>query len=121
MNKIEEEFFKTFEIEPKWKDKRVKNTKTYYTEEQAQYLRQATKNRNVQLCYPQITDRILLELICIFNEYFISPYGTETKSINKLKEQILEDNICAFNNKYLKGEYKIKYKQQVQALFRGEE
>lgn len=62
---IEEEFFKCFGIEPNWKDKRVKSNKTTYTAEQAEHIRRTTKNRNIQLCYPEITDRILLELICI--------------------------------------------------------
>lgn len=50
-------------IKAKWKDKRVKNTKTYYTEKQAQYLRKTTKNRNIQLCYPPFTPQKQLELI----------------------------------------------------------
>ena len=50
-----EKMYENAGIKAKWKDKRVKNTKTYYTEEQAKYLRQTTKNRNIQLLYPPFT------------------------------------------------------------------
>lgn len=64
-SELEQEFFSVFGIKPQWKDKRVKSIKTYYTEEQAQYLRKTTKNRNIQLCYPDITAEKLLEMIII--------------------------------------------------------
>lgn len=55
--------YKNAGIKAKWKDKRVKNTKTYYTEEQAKYLRQTTKNRNIQLLYPPFTAEKQLNLL----------------------------------------------------------
>ena len=77
---IEEEFFKTFEIEPKWKDIRSQNT-TIYTEEQAKEIRK--NNRNIQLCYPKMTDSILLELMRIVAK---KPYGL-----------LLLENTCSTN------------------------
>lgn len=55
--------------------------------------------------YPQITDRILLELICIIGAIFICTQDKET-----LKEHILVQ--CMVNNKDIKP--------QVQALFKEE-
>lgn len=55
---IEQEFYEAFDIEPVWKD--VRSNKTcIYTEKQAKEIRKT--NRNIQLCSPPITDRILLE------------------------------------------------------------
>ena len=54
-NELEKQFFDTFGIEPKYKDYRTKNGKIYDNKN--------PENRNIRLCYPQITDRILLELI----------------------------------------------------------
>ena len=124
---IEEEFFKTFGIEPKWKDKRVKNAKTYYTEEQAEYLRRTTKNRNIRLCYPEITDRILLELICILNKYRIAIYGLgeryNSSNLDRLKNEILDN--CYAYAKYFKAQEQEKrlndFKCKVRSLFEVEE
>ena len=63
MNEITKKLYENAGIKAKWKDKRVKNTKTYYTEEQAKYLRQTTKNRNIQLLYPPFTKEKQIELI----------------------------------------------------------
>ena len=90
ITELEKEFFKVFGIKPKWKDKRVKNIKTYYSEEQAQYLRETTKNRNIQLCYPEITDRILLKLIC---KAYCLMFSIQGSSIEILKENILKEFI----------------------------
>lgn len=91
---LEQEFFDVFGVEPKWKDKRVKNAKIYYTEEQVEYLRRTTKNRNIQLCYPKITAEKLLEMICILNDYeCIDVQGT---TIEQLKEELLNQCIEYF-------------------------
>jgi hypothetical protein len=55
--------------------------------------------------YPQITDRILLELICI-----ICPYGAVlARDVEYLKQQTLENCIKLYEQ--------IDIKQQIQALF----
>lgn len=108
-------FFKVFGIEPKWKDKRVKNSKTYYTKEQAQYLRETTKNRNIQLCYPEISDRKLLEMICIFSQH--CNFGRWNKyamhSIDDFKYIMLSQLIEYQNKRYTYG-----IKEKIQQLFK---
>ena len=119
---LEQEFFSVFGIEPKWKDKRVKNNKTYYTEEQAEYLRRTTKNRNIQLCYPEITAEKLLEMVCIYNEfqnncdYLVAPINIKT-----FKDEFLKIMIKSLNdkcmNKYFCNDVN-RYKTTIQQLFR---
>lgn len=70
--------------------------------------------------YPRITDRILLELICILSEwrvYLHSEYTIKSHNINSLKEDVLNDFLSMHNW------YKIKkcdkdIKHQVQELFK---
>ena len=87
---IEKQFFETFGIEPKWKDARSINTKIY-TDVEAKEIR-AMGNRNIQLCYPEITAEMLLELICILtviNNVYKVP---KIRTPDDLKYWILE--IC---------------------------
>lgn len=80
-NDLEKQFFDTFGIEPKYKDCRVKNGKEYECKN--------PNNRNIRLCYPQITDRILLELICLcpdLDEVFFT-------DVKQLKETLLTSYI----------------------------
>ena len=121
---LEQEFFKVFGIEPKWKDKRVKNIKTYYTEEQAQYLRETTKNRNIQLCYPEITDRILIELICLLSELEKFMITNEYKPFSFNKENLkanvllkLADWVHWYKFKNIEDDIKL----QIQQAFKEEE
>lgn len=97
---IERQFFETFEIEPM----------TYATWDSTET---KWKNFNSDKQYPQITDRILLELICILsqlqgriNDY----YRIIHSDYEGLKTQILGDCIC--EEEFIK--------QQVQALFKEE-
>ena len=118
--KLEQEFYNTFGIEPKWKDKRVKYAKTYYTEEQAQYLRETTKNRNIQLCYPEITAEKLLEMICIIlNAEGLLTINTEG-NIADIKDFVLRFLIGKVNknNPYCHYKMKNKIKHQIQQLFK---
>jgi hypothetical protein len=65
--------------------------------------------------YPQITDRILLELICIdFNENPYKCRGGQT-SVDEVKERILSDFIHEFENDLYLDKEKIKH--QVRTLF----
>ena len=89
-NKLEKQFFYTFGIEPK-----VIPAPNYHWEDYV-------------LEYPQITDRILLELICIAMD--VTDFGAS--DINGLKEvvlQVLIDEMKYYNPK--------KLKHQVRTLF----
>lgn len=67
--------------------------------------------------YPQITDHILLELICIHNQYS-HPFSIYGEKKEFLKNDILECMINMLNYFYEHemGEYS-QLKHQVQALF----
>ena len=102
MNDIEEKFYKTFGIE-----------------KQKYYVMQDVNYKDVfEEKLPPITDRILLELICIYNKFlYVNPEFEDFYSpmdYNKAKGQILywlvED--CAEDK---------KVKNQVQSLFKGGE
>lgn len=69
--------------------------------------------------YPQITDRILLELICVHNTYLeANLYSLDYESLGK---EILEDLIEEQESRELKKDYvSDDMKQQVQALFKEE-
>ena len=69
------------------------------------------------LNYPQITDRILLELICVHNTYLeANLYSLDYESLGK---EILEDLIEEQESRELKKDYvSDDMKQQVQALFK---
>ena len=96
---LEKQFFRTFGIEPK----PLFSTRNGYT--------------NDAYCYPPITDRILLELICIcpdLDEVFFT-------DIAKLKETLLTSYIKIY--KYYTEVERLsdcgkELKQQVQALFK---
>lgn len=107
MSEIEKQFFKTFGINPK--------KQCYYWDcpySTGEIEKDTPINeRDCENCinpdkevYPQIIDRILLELICILSPYCY-PSG---KNIQHLKESILE--WCIKYREY------IKY--QVQAIFK---
>lgn len=62
--------------------------------------------------YPQITDRVLLELICILTRWHLDerePYEIMSITVEQLKNQILSNSLDIA--KYAKA------KQQVQAIF----
>ena len=97
MNNIEEEFYKTFGIEACkgcLNKGKLMCLECYDCEEQ----------------YPPITDRILLELICLHSTWTL-PRLCAT-NIEALKRQVLRDLICEDCDK-LRG--------QVQKLFEGAE
>lgn len=93
---LEKQFFDTFGIEPKEKANQTFNG--------AEFKVETTKE------YPQITDRILLELICILSKYQKdrgSLLEIDEISLDEIKEEILEMLIYRTDG----------CKQQVQALF----
>lgn len=138
---LEQEFFKTFGIEPKCIDGCKVEDEYWDNEELANkygtfdiYMDAKCGNQEncTTLCkcaytkevYPEITDRILLELICILNKFIILNFlAIELK---KLKDEILEECIRCMTTPFWnnsKGEQNRKeLKHQVQSLFReGEE
>ena len=105
---IEKQFFDTFGIEPKYESHscdgwgRTVKVK-YFTDK-----KDADKFGMVfdEAKYPQISDRILLELICIVNERRILP----SCNVNGLKEYVLKE-LCTM----IMSE---KAKHQVRTLFK---
>ena len=95
-NELEKQFFQCFGIEPKCQNTFINPSKCPFN-----------KSRECCDCvsceYPQITDRILLELICILDPYCYS----SGKNIQHLKESVLEWCI----------KYKEDIKHQVRSLF----
>lgn len=116
VTKLEKQFFDTFGIKTKY-IYYIKDTSTklcYYSATKKDILDYFTnKNHrkykvfNVKIEHPQITDRILLELICIANreDVYIELVGTD---IETMKNNLLENFI------YFK---RIIPKQQIQELF----
>ena len=133
MTNIEEEFYNTFEIEPTYSDE-CQIADAYYAMQidlnkrgilYDDYMKGECPQKNT-FCYDDcpyaynkeqytpITDRILLELICILNSTNgINCTAYESKNIKDLEKEILNECIEIADDKELK--------QQVQALFRGEE
>lgn len=102
---IEQEFFKTFGIKPngyKCKDYSCICCDEYET---------CTKGK-----FSHITDRVLLELICIYNEFNIMDFYCKSTNIKQLKITIL--NYCIFTVEHNCNAE--QFKAQVQSLFREE-
>jgi hypothetical protein len=108
---IEKTFFDTFGIEPNadiwWCENDNKICDCDYDCDET--------CRTHKTGYPQISDRILLELICIdFNENPYKCRGGQT-SVDEVKERILSDFIHEFENDLYLDKEKIKH--QVRTLF----
>ena len=131
---IEEEFFKMFGIEPTYSDE-CQIADAYYSMQNDlnergilydDYMKGEGPQKNT-FCYddcpyaynkeqyPPITDRILLELICILNRHYSEHYQIASmivgKNIEEVKRSILNDCIEQCNHK--------DFKVQVQLLFKG--
>ena len=112
INELEKQFFDTFGIEPKSVKRTLKLAMQGYDENDLpedlkQFIRSQTQVYND---YPQITDRILLELICIdFNENPYKCRGGQT-SVDEVKERILSDFIHEFENDLYLDKENIKHK-----------
>lgn len=114
MSEIEKQFFETFGIEP---ERLFICKREYHSEVSTQPTCKGCNEAIEQGEYPQITDRILLELICILgntNHFLITDEGSPI-DIDGLKKSVLHSLIlqARFNkNKYLK--------QQIRKLFEEE-
>ena len=99
-NELEKTFFDIFGIEPK--TKRDKETRLKYTE------------------YPQITDRMLLELICIKNKELISIVQVRGNNLEELKSYILQTWVhwyTYYSSLPVHKERADNFKRQVRTLF----
>ena len=99
-NELEKTFFNAFGIEPKTIIEPRYSLNTEYYEEKVEK-------------YPQITDRILLKLICLNNIYL---WETHASTVNELKNVLLNKYIEHVNLMADKNE-KQEYINQVRALF----
>lgn len=109
---LEKQFFDTFGIKPRefkscdvgtfcpYEGQLCDDTCPYY--------------RTYKVDYPEITDRILLELICIATASEITVEFKGIKNVEHLKEVVL--NYCIERYGYCL--HKDKFKHQVQALFK---
>ena len=82
---------------------------------------ETTKNRNIQLCYSEITDRRLLQLLCIYNdmqgcvECCITPCKYE--DTKEMILQVLTDEKTNITD-YEEGTYMDVMTNQIQQLFK---
>ena len=118
ITEIEEQFFEAFGI--KAKSYLVCTSGWDCTD--AQPCEQCSFSKLIENEYPQITDRRLLELICIINRICVSDYGKVdyyvSSNYKDLKQEIISlCNRLANKNAILEinGE---EFKHQVQALFK---
>ena len=113
---LEKSFFDTFGIEPReyceriYQDGCFKNCPLYpvrKTDECFKYIE----------AYPEISDHILLELICILNDSGASYLSYRFKrNINGLKQEILSDSIFSLIGETNANKEKLRH--QVQELFK---
>ena len=95
-NELEKTFFDTFEIEAKT-NKVCGIQLDYHINE-----------------YPQITDRILLELICICNSTYINGYTNYFMATGKTKEELKEEILkkCIALSKDIKHQVRTLFEEE---------
>ena len=103
-NKLEKIFFDTFGIEPR-------EFKSCDVDSSCPYEGQSCDDtcpyyKTYKVDYPAISDRILLELICIANKYYIDFEGTD---IETMKNSLLENFI--FFNRDVKEDIRILFEE----------
>lgn len=112
MSEIEEQFFEVFGIPPLCCKKYLTNCMRYNCESCENF-------DNTFSTYPQITDRILLMLICTLNKSrLVSAVNLSDVNYEDLKNTILKKNITILKNDFLNHEIRNEFKHQVQALFK---
>ena len=92
-NELEKQFFDAFSIEPKSVKRTLKLAMSGYDESDLpEDLRQFISSQaQVYHVYPEITDHILLELICICNSTYINGYTNYFMATGKTKEELKEE------------------------------
>ena len=129
-NELEKQFFQCFGIKPRYEDACTVEDKYWNNEELAneygtfdQYMNCKCGNQEncttecscayQRVIYPQITDRILLELICILNSVSVE---FKSKCIEDLKREILGEMKILLE--YTPNKETAEYiKHQVRTLF----
>ena len=130
-NELEKKFFNAFEIKPKYT---YLVTDMFYTSDSHSY--EVTKNdlikyfgdkncgrykvMEVYKTYPQITDRILLNLICIANEYLDYPTSTNIKNIQARTLRMLLKVKKYFKDTYSSQDWHNELVRKVRKLFKGD-
>ena len=106
-NELEKQFFDTFGIEPK----------LVISLEDWERCKDLPRAEELFKYYPQITDRILLELICIANQHEDYPISTNIKNIQARTLRILlrAEKFC--KNYYSSNVRYKKLVKQVRTLF----
>lgn len=124
MDNIEEKFYKTFGIEQEYQYHVRDRGRSYVGKKQMlidkKHLfmdKERKRSRslyvaNVSKIYPKITDRILLELICICNSTYINGYTNYFMTTGKTKEELKEEILkkCITLSKDIKNKIKQQFK-----------
>ena len=71
--------------------------------------------------YPSVTDKILLELICLLSSKVYQVIKLSVYNVDELKEFILQEFIDVLNSKYTKETKKKKIVQRIRSIFEKEE
>ena len=112
-DKLERTFFDTFGIEPKER----KACNSFPCSNPRKSCENCTDYTTYKIEYPQISDRILLELICMANQHEDYPISTNIKNIQARTLRILLRNEKFYRNFYENDKRYKKFKHQVRTLF----
>lgn len=116
ITELEKQFYKTFEIEPI----PIKNYGYWLIKGSI-----TENDKGEKVVYPEISDRKLLEMICIYSKYtiFCLPINAgdfeEKWTYEKLKNYILKELICLYKANIYNTNQKLQ--SNIQQLFKGEE
>ena len=117
-NELEKKFFNAFGIKPN------KGCTAYdkFTEEEADVIcnDKCAECSYLDDVYPQITDRILLNLICIANEYQDYPTSTNIKNIQARTLRMLLKTEKYLENTYSRQDWHNDLVIKVRKLFKGD-
>ena len=117
-NELEKTFFDTFGIEAYYKYLLIDKTSRCHNEklfDKTNFIDFIKSGKDYLLLkvikyHPQITDRILLELMCILTKFYGELVLEQCLDIKDLKEQVL--------NIFVRTSYKDNFKHQVRTLFK---
>ena len=123
MNKIEEVFFKTFELKKQIIYLVIDMGQSHICDKETLLMNKHLFKKKSRRCYvkavnwvyPEITAEKLLRLICILNDLTGRLTELCSDDINTLKEEILK--ICLSNFEVFRLSYKKEFLKQVQRLF----
>lgn len=120
-NELEKQFFDIFGIEPKSVKRTLKLAMPGYDESDLpEDLKQFISSQaQVYRVYPQITDHILLELICICSQYGFCPSARNIEDLKlKVLKRLLELKKSLKNNYEHQGCHNA-FTRKVRTLFKG--